>query len=120
MKQASDGKPETANTARGLGARPGRGIPVDDDGAVAGGTGGMSVTPDTPANLPDHRRPPEHGGIGKDPIWAISMTDLGDELAYREDPARPGMHGFIEPSQRMSFEDYTAALRATAHAWQLT
>ena len=49
-----------------LGARPDIDIPVDEDGLVAGGDGGMSIAPDSPENLPAHRRPAEHGGTGKD------------------------------------------------------
>lgn len=65
MKQASEGKPEMGQSARTLGARAGRDIPVDDDGAVVGGTGGMSVTPGSEAA--DQRRtggcPPDFGKL---------------------------------------------------------
>jgi hypothetical protein len=57
----------------------------------------MCVAPDSPENLPTPRRPPEHGGTGKDPIWELNVVDLGDELVYREDPLMPGAHGFVEP-----------------------
>jgi hypothetical protein len=45
----------------------------------------MSVAPHSLENLPARRRPPEHGGTGKDPIWELDVTDLGEELVYRED-----------------------------------
>jgi hypothetical protein len=42
------------------------------------------VAPYSPEHLPDHRRPPEYGGTGKDPAWEISVVDLGNDLIYRE------------------------------------
>jgi hypothetical protein len=102
-----------------LGVRPGIDILVDPDGTVTGGAGGISVAPDSPASLPGHRRPPEHGGTGKDPVWEIRSVDLEEDLAYREDPLRPGVHGFIEPSRRMTVGEYERALLATRAAWRL-
>jgi hypothetical protein len=119
MKAASDGKPVSGRTARALGVRPGIDIPVGVDGLVVGGEGGMSVAPDSPENLPTHRRPPEHGGTGKDPIWQLDVTELGDQLVYREDPLMPGVHGFVEPVLPTTFDAYESALLETRHAWQL-
>jgi hypothetical protein len=119
MKAAMDRHPEFGRTARTLGVRPGIDIPLDIDGRVAGGQGGMSVAPDAPDNLPAHRRPPEHGGTGKDPIWELDVAGLGDELVYREDPPMPGVHGFVEPSAPMMFAHYESALLATREAWRL-
>ena len=102
-----------------LGVRPGIDILVERDGSVADGAGGMSVAPDSAANLPRHRRPPGHGGTGKDPVWEMGTADLGEDLVYREDPLQPGLHGFVEPSRRMTLEDYERALGATRDAWRL-
>jgi hypothetical protein len=119
MKEGRDAEPEVGRSARMLGVRPGIDILVDPDGTVTGGAGGMSVAPDSPANLPAHRRPPEHGGTGKDPVWEIRTVDLEEGLAYREDPLQLGVHGFVEPSRRITLEDYERALRATRTAWRL-
>jgi hypothetical protein len=119
MKTGRDALPESERTARTLGVRPAIDIPVAEDGSVVGGHGGMSVAPGSPANLPAHRRPPAHGGTGKDPVWEIEVMDLGDELVYREDPLMPGVHGFIEPARRMMLEEYESALLATRRAWRL-
>ncbi len=119
MKTASDGKPASERTARALGVRSGIDIAVGADGLVVGGEGGMSVAPDSPENLPARRRPPEHGGTGKDPIWELDVTELGDELVYREDPLMPGVHGFVEPASTTTFVAYESALLATRRAWRL-
>lgn len=79
MKSASDGRPVSERTARALGVRLGIDIPVGADGLVAGGGGGMSVAPDSPHHLPEHRRPLDCGGTGKDPIWELDIAALGDE-----------------------------------------
>jgi hypothetical protein len=83
---------------------PGDGKPVFERTARA---------PDEPENLPAHRRPPEHGGTGTDPIWELDVTELGDELVYREDPLMPGVHGFAEPASTTTFAAYESALIAT-------
>ena len=119
MKAANDALPQAGQTARTLGVRPGIDIPVGVDGVVRGGDGGMSVAPDSPRNLPAHRRPPEHGGTGKDPIWELDVGDLGDELVYREDPLMPGVHGFVEPVLPTTFDAYDSAVLATRRAWRL-
>lgn len=112
-----DGAPVAGRSARSLGARPGTDIPVDDAGLVRPGKGGMSVSPDDPHNLPRHRLPPELGGTGKDPAWAIGEYELGDQLAYRPDPANP-THGFVEPAGIMLFDEYQRALHATQARWR--
>ena len=65
----------------------------------------MSVSPNGPRNLPSHRRPPTLGGTGKDPVWRITIADLGIDLQYRPDPARAG-HGFVEPVRLMTLSEY--------------
>jgi hypothetical protein len=78
---------------------------------------GISVSPDTPANLPDLRRPPKLGGRGKNPVWRLLKSALGPELKYRPDPANPTGHGFIEPARPMTFDEYQEALAATQDRW---
>lgn len=119
MRTAGDGLPAAGSTARALGARREIDIRVDDDGMVVGGGGGMSVAPDSPMNLPGHRRPPQYGGTGKDPVWELDAVELGNELVYREDPLMSGVHGFVEPAMRMPFDGYQDALLRTRGAWRL-
>ena len=100
-----------------LGARPGVDIHLDAASLVQGGTGGMSVTPDNPLRLPVHVRPLRLGGIGKLPVFELHAARLGERLAYRADPKAPDRHGFIEPSQPMSFDSYQAAIAQTQSSW---
>ena len=111
------GAPEVGPGARTLGARPGTDIPVDSAGMVHPSTGGVSVSPGSPTNLPEFRRPPEFGGTGKDPVWTINERDLPDGLTYRPDPANPTGHGFLEPSRSMSLSDYQQLLEVTRPGW---
>ena len=63
MSEGRDRRPQVGRSPRALGVRPGIDILVGADSTVVGGEGGMSVAPDSPANLPPHRRPPEHGAV---------------------------------------------------------
>src|SRR5688572_7304120 len=102
MKESDQGWPEVGASARTLGVRPGIDVPaVAGDELVHPGTGGLSVSPDTPYNLPRHRRLPEFGGTGIDPVWVISDAELGPRLRYRPDPDDP-RHGFVEPPGTMT------------------
>jgi hypothetical protein len=119
MQVAMDSHPEIGMTARTLGARPH--IDILIQGAmVYPNTGGISVAPDDPMNLPSHRRPPSFMGTGKDPVWRLNACDLGPELQYRPDPRSPTTHGFIEPIAPTTFDEYQRALEATRESWQLT
>jgi hypothetical protein len=119
MRRGSDGFPLAAESARALGARREIDIEVDEDSRVQPASGGMSASPNSPANLPRHRRPPEWGGTGLDPVWEISSARLGAGLVYRADPLEPETHGFIEPDRPMRFEEYQGALAETRHDWRL-
>jgi hypothetical protein len=114
-----DGAPALGASARKLGARLDIDIEPDGAGLVHPDAGGMSVSPESPRNLPRHRRPPEWGGNGADPVWEISSQSLGPELTYRADPDLPDEHGFIEPIEPMSFDEYQDALAATRNDWRL-
>jgi len=103
-------EPEVGPSARTLGARPNVDIPVDSNGNVHPGTGGISVAPQTPLNLPTHRRPVEFEGTGKDPVWSIDSDSLGDNLIYIQDKTT---HGTIQPSKIMTLDQYQIALSNT-------
>lgn len=118
MRAADDGMPLLGETSRCLGARH-VDIPSDATGKVAGGLGGMSVSPNTPAHIAEDRRPRELGGRGKDPAWALDLRLLDSRLRYRPDPDHPKRHGFIEPSRTMSFEEFQEVLAATRPHWAL-
>ena len=118
MRAAEDGSPRTGATGRYLGARPGVDVPVGPDGFVKPGTGGMSVVPPPVENLQPHRRPPELGGTGKDPVFELETDELPTELRYRPDPANPEGHGFVEPARRMGFEEYQRLLHSTRPLWR--
>ena len=120
MKPGANGQPQAGQTARNLGARPNTDIPVDGKGLVRPGTGGMSVSPGSAKNLPSHRRPPELGGTGKDPVYRIELKDLPKGLTYRPDPKNPNTHGFIEPNDIMSYNEYQEHLTSTGHGWKIT
>src|SRR5207248_2974821 len=108
MRPAADGFPLAGPLARTLGARPDIDLAADARGMVRPGIGGVSVSPGDPMHLPPHRRPPEFGGMGRDPVWRIGMSELGEDLTYRPDPANPSGHGFIEPAREMPFTAYQA------------
>jgi hypothetical protein len=118
MRKDASGAPEIGPNARALGVRAGVDIPATlPHQTVLPGQGGLSVSPDDPMNLPYFRRPPGFGGTGRDPVWVIDLNDLGPDLFYRSDPFHPE-HGFIEPIQPMSLDDYQLALATTRNCWQ--
>lgn len=118
MREVQEEKPEVAPTSRALGARPGIDVPaVAADDLIRPGEGGASVSPDDPLNLPSFRRPPEFKGTGRDPVWSLSLADLGPDLTYRPDPTNPG-HGFLEPARPMTFAEYQRALAQTCDLWR--
>jgi hypothetical protein len=118
MRKEAHGAPEVGPTGRTLGARPGTDIKPDKSGMVKPETGGMSASPGSPYNLPEHRRPPKFGGTGKDPVFCIGKCDLGPDLRFRPDPKNPTGHGFIEPARPMSIDEYQRALEATRGLWK--
>ncbi len=118
MKTASDGAPECAPSRRGLGVVAPGDIAPDDAGQVQPGSGGMSVSPDGVDNLPQHRRPPSHGGTGKDSVFVIGSFTLGLSLKYCPDPENP-KHGWVEPAQRQTLTRYQHALCQTRTDWTI-
>lgn len=118
MNDDGEGHPLCGPSARMLGVRIRGDVAVSIDGVVSPGTGGMSVAVGSPRSLPRHRRPPEHGGIGEDPVWQIDVRDLPDTLVYRADRERPDVHGFIEPREPVSLDDYQVALATSRTLWE--
>lgn len=116
MKVDPDGLPSVGPTARELGAWPDDDIPTDADGFVGPAMGGISVSPFSPRRLPEHRRPPQHGGRGKDPVWRLTSDLLPAALCYRPDEDDPDGHGTIEPVSRMTIDNYQEALKETRGA----
>jgi len=88
-------------------------------GTVHPGSGGVSVSPNSPRNLPEHRRPPDFGGRGRDPVWSMDSGRLPEGLTYRPDPHNPAGHGFIEPSRPMTVDKYQSLLASTQGSWRL-
>lgn len=120
MQRDDGGMPVVGESARRLGVRPEIDIEPDTESLVQPASGGMSVSPGHPRNLPRHRKPPEWGGTGLDQVWEISEGELGDDLVYRPDPDRPDIHGFVEPARPMTFAEYQGALAGTRLMWQLS
>lgn len=110
-----NGSPKVGPSARELGARPGTDIKVAPNGNVHPNSGGVSVSPNTDG-LPNHRKPPEFGGTGKDPVWELDTSDLGKDLKHVPDSRT---HGTIQPSRTMSMDEYQRALASTKVKWKL-
>jgi hypothetical protein len=96
---------------------------TDITGTFGPGTGGMSVSPDSPWFVPHHRRPRGMGRGSTGPVqdWIFAIGDPALDsasLSARLDPQSPERHAFIEPVTRLTFGDYNAALAATQAAWR--
>lgn len=119
------GKPALGPTNYQLGLRTNAGelsdISIDNEGTVHPGNEGMSVTPDDPTRLKRYRRPPEWGGDARRPypVWCIAVDQLGNDLAFQEDPDNPQNHGFIVPARSMPFECYQDAIHSTCTLWEI-
>jgi hypothetical protein len=113
---SGDGLPlVTHASSKGLGVRANVDIPVDEEGVVEPGSGGLSVSPDSPANLPYGRRPPTHGGIGRFPVWELETDALPDTLVCAPETS---IHAFIEPAYSMELGDYQEAIEGTRALWR--
>jgi hypothetical protein len=118
MKEADDGRPVLEASARALGVRLAMDVPAANVAEIVRpGEGGVSVSPQTPLNLPKHRRPPEFAGSGRDPVWVISDEALGADLCYRVDPSNTA-HGFLEVSRAMTALEYQRAIAQTRDQWR--
>ena len=108
-----DSKPEVGNDARSLGVRDSD-VTIKDGNVEADGKG-MSCAPDDPKNLPDHRRPTEFGGTGKDPVWSTDSGTFQDLLWFNED--KPGQHGNVAAKKPTKVEEFRNAIGGTQGAW---
>lgn len=118
MKADGD-KPAVEPSARGLGVRVGGPYPdvvLDADGNAEPGQG-MSVAPEDPMFLKQHRRPEELGGTGPDPVWEIDDDVIVDPLHYLQ---QSGTHGVIEPSTPTHITAFQANLASTRDCWGRT
>ena len=123
MTPGSDGAPEVGRSARRLGVRVPQDVQQDAAGLVQPRTGGLSVSPDSLWNLPNHRRPRPLGrgstGPAADTVYAIAEPLLEMRaLVVRRDPGRPDKHAFEEPSAPTPLSAYESALESTCSAWR--
>jgi hypothetical protein len=117
--KVDDGRPLLERSARALGVRvegPDRDVDADAAGNVHPEGGGMSVAPDDPLALQTHRRPPEFGGTGKDPVWEITDEVLPGALLFRRDSPT---HGLIEPGCSMPLGVFEDGLAETRDTWNI-
>jgi hypothetical protein len=129
---ADGGKPKVGSESKMLGVRiaptPRPDIPVDQAGNVHPDTGGMSVVPDwrelpyflVPMRLKAVR--PDARGSNQLTCWSLGeglfeVGSLADKLVLRPDSNDPTAHGFVEPSDVMSIENYQEALAETQDQW---
>lgn len=117
MKADGD-KPEVAETRRSLGVKMPDDLDVDGKGIAKHNHKGMSTSPDSPMNLPSHRRNAEWDGTNKDPVWGISLDKLRTtDLDWHED--KPGIHGIVRPAEDMPYQRFKSALESTRGDWQI-
>lgn len=122
MKPDPDGCPAVGRAARMLGVRVPGDIAPDAEGLVRPNTGGMSVSPGSIWNVPNHRRPMGMGrgstGPGGDRIFAIGAPPLATaRLTVRAAPDRPELHAFVEPGSPIPLAAYDGALSSTRPDW---
>jgi hypothetical protein len=118
MKADQDGRPACGPSARTLGARIPDDLSPDAWGVVHPCAGGMSVTADDPRALPFHRRPPEFGGMGRDPVYKLAEARLVGPLVARPE-ADGATHWFVEPRSALPVDRFQAALCATRRDWEM-
>jgi hypothetical protein len=132
LMKVEDGQPQLGAAAMTLGVRLAQGarpadIPIDPNGCVHPGTGGMSVYSSMramPARMIPKRLQsivPFAAGSNNLKIWAIgegpfASGSVAARLSLRIDP-EDVLHGFVEPSAIMTFEQYVGALIETRLLW---
>ncbi len=108
--------PRIGRSARDLGVRIPQDVQPDENGMVEDPKKGLSTAKGHPKNLPAHRKPPEFGGTGKDPVWAIDESKVNNEdLMTTNDH---GNHVVVGPKRRMKLEQYEKALERTRPHWK--
>ena len=129
---ADGDKPQIGNGSKMLGVRmapdPNPDILADAKGKVSPQTGGMSVAPEW-QKLPHHLIPkrfrdlfPRASGSNHLVLWTMGTGPfltgpLTKDLDFRQDPGNLVTHGFVEPPQEMSADEFQNALAATQDQW---
>lgn len=129
--RVAEGRPEIGTSKRYLGVSvEGDHLPLDGDGNLSPGGGGMSVAPEW-RRLPRHRIPMRlqplmpAGKVCKGPdsdwIWVMGRDGFTDGpvapgLRLRVD--HPMVHGLVEPDQTMSLVNFQQNLAATQQSWE--
>ena len=121
MTPSVEGWPMVGPHKRKLGA-----LPIETSAATGEfgpGTGGMSVSPGSYWNIPNHRRPSAMGkgstGPRGDHMFAISVPPLlAQSLMVRRDPEYPERHAFVESKMLRTHKDYSEALALTRASWR--
>lgn len=112
--------PILGSSRRTLGAKTGQppdgDIPVGATGRVDPRTGGMSVAPDDPVNLPRHRRPPSLGGEGRDPVFRYAVQRIPATLTLRREQHD---HAVVEPCDVSFFSEYQETIHGTRNDWEV-
>jgi len=125
--------PKTGPSKNTLGAKIGHGkyddLPMDEDGKVAPGTGGLSVAPRW-RELPSHRIPERLNwklrkkkarGDNRLVCWRHGTGDFETSAvtSQLQFVVQSSEHGVVEPRSRMSADEYQRALAATAPDWNI-
>lgn len=116
MTPADDGKPMVGPSARKLGLRREE-VTCDLTDRVT--SGGMSVAPESPWNLPPHRRPKRLGraSTGPDNDHVFQIEDgvlLREQLAINRDADD---HALVQGNGACTFNELTARLERTRPSW---
>lgn len=117
-----DGRPKLGASSTTLGVRRDVDIDVDVDGMVdrpsfsTRGRNGVSSAPEI-LHLPEFILPQQWGGRNSNTtVWRIRKSLLGSALVAEQDAPH---HVSIGPAHKMSFDEYLAAIQATAGQWEL-
>ena len=104
-------------------------IPVEPDGSVGPGTGGLSLAPAWRVLphflIPRRLRHLNRNAAGNNSLhrWCMGEGPFADgpiaePIRLRVDP-RNASHGFVEPAAQMRKEDFQAAIAATKDLWRI-
>lgn len=115
-----NGRPKLGNSASTLGVRLGTDIEADSNNLVhppayvPHGKNGLSCAPAI-SLLPRFILPVKWGGTNKKTeVWRIDEQDLGSDLVAKQDAPD---HISIGPATSMTYDEFTAAIGATASRW---